>query len=57
MVYESCIDFVLNNCDEKTLYDLVGCETKIELKSFQYELKELLKTYVQEKYLPDRYKK
>lgn len=45
MLYESCIDFVLMNCDEEALYDLVGCESKEELKSFQNDLKELIKLY------------
>jgi hypothetical protein len=56
MVYESCIEFVLKNCDEQKLYDLVGCETKGELKSFQEDFKELIKTYVQKEYLPEKYK-
>lgn len=56
MVYEGCIDFTLKNCDEEALYDLVGCETKEELRSFQNDLKKLIKLYVQEKFLPEKYK-
>ncbi len=55
MLYECCIDFVLKNCDEKALYDLVGCETKEELKSFQSDLKEIIKLYVQKEFLPEKY--
>jgi hypothetical protein len=55
MLYEGCIDFVLKNCDESTLYDLVGCETKEELRSFQDDLKEIIKLYVQKEFLPEKY--
>lgn len=54
MVYENCINFVLNNCKEEKIYDLIGCESKEELKSFQKDLELFIKKYVQEEYLPEK---
>jgi hypothetical protein len=55
MVYESCINFVINNCNEKLLYSLTGCESKNELKDYQHELRTLIKNYVKKEYLPENY--
>ncbi|NLL66861.1 MAG: hypothetical protein GX236_04065 [Clostridiaceae bacterium] len=55
MLYEGCIDFVLKNCDESALYDLVGCETREELRSFQNDLIKIIKLYVQKEFLPEKY--
>ena len=56
MVYESCIKFVLNNCKEEEIYELIGCESKEELRSFQKDLELLIKKYVQEEYLPENFR-
>lgn len=55
MVYEGCLNFVINNCNEKKIYDLTGCESKDELKEYQEELRGLIKKYVRSEYLPSNY--
>lgn len=54
MVYENCINFVLSNCEEEKIYDLIGCADKEELRSFQKDLVTLIKKYVREEYLSER---
>ncbi|REK69238.1 hypothetical protein [Paenibacillus paeoniae] len=56
MVYENCIEFVLNNCSEEYLYKLTGCENREELASYQQDLNNLIKTIINKKYLPEKYK-
>lgn len=56
MVYESCIEYVLNNCNENELYDLTGCESREELATYQSDLKNLIKLIVNKNYLPEKYK-
>lgn len=46
MVYENCIEYVLENCPEEQLYELMGCENREELASFQADLKELIKKLI-----------
>ncbi|AZK46693.1 hypothetical protein [Paenibacillus lentus] len=54
MVYENCIEFVLENCSEEQLYELTGCENREELASYQDDLKNLLKN-INKDYLPKKY--
>ncbi|WP_019636961.1 hypothetical protein [Paenibacillus fonticola] len=54
MVYENCIEFVLENCSEEQLYELTGCENREELASYQDDLKKLLKN-INKDYLPKKY--
>ncbi|MFF2482314.1 hypothetical protein [Paenibacillus sp. NPDC058071] len=56
MVYESCIEYVLNNCNENDLYDLTGCENREELTTYQIDLKNLIKSLVNKNYLLEKYK-
>lgn len=56
MVYESCIEYVLNNCNENEMYDLTGCESREELATYQFDLKNLIKLIVNKDYLPEKYK-
>ncbi len=55
MVFESCIDYVIRNCDEKILYSLTGCESIDELKDYQKEVKAIIMKYVRKEYLPYNY--
>jgi len=54
-LYESCLHYVLTNCPEEKLYELVGCEDKGELRSFQEALLRLLVKYAEHDLLPRRY--
>ncbi|MGG3279367.1 hypothetical protein [Paenibacillus solani] len=56
MVYENCIEFVLNSCSEKQIYELTGCENREELASYQNDLRSLIKTIMNIEYLPEKYK-
>ena len=56
MVYESCLEFVVNNCNDRTIYSLTGCESKDELEDYRYELRKLIKKYVRKEYVPNKYK-
>ncbi|WP_028590997.1 hypothetical protein [Paenibacillus massiliensis] len=56
MVYENCIEFVLNSCSEEELYELTGCENREELASYQDDLRYLIKSVINNKYLPKKYK-
>jgi hypothetical protein len=56
MVYENCIEFVLNSCSEEQLYELTGCENREELSSYKDDLRNLIKTIINKQYLPEKYK-
>ncbi|MBG9775991.1 hypothetical protein O0555_18035 [Brevibacillus laterosporus] len=56
MVYEGCIDYVLKVCDDDEILQLTGCSTKEELKSYQDELKQMIRRYVLKEFLPSKYK-
>lgn len=56
MVYESCIEFVLENCPEEKLHELTGCENREELSSYQLDLKNLLQK-INKDYLPNKYQR
>lgn len=56
MVYEGCIEYVLNNCNENELYDLTGCDSREELATYHTDLKNLIKLVANKKYLPEKYK-
>ncbi|NUU74528.1 hypothetical protein HP552_04575 [Paenibacillus xylanilyticus] len=56
MVYADCIEFVLNHCSEEQLYELTGCENRVELVSYYDDLKNLIKTVINKKCLPEKYK-
>ena len=55
MAYESCIKFVIENCDDIKALELTGC-TKEELVWMGEDLKELIVKNILEEYLPQRYK-
>jgi len=55
-VYESCMRFVLENCNEDDIYELTGCKLD-ELQAWQTTLKELILKHVNETNMPDKYKK
>ncbi len=50
-MYEGCIDFALNYCLEKQLYESVGCENCEEFVSYQGDLSSLIKQVVFKPYL------
>ncbi|AFI88500.1 hypothetical protein EXT68_23395 [Pectobacterium parmentieri] len=54
-LYESCLHYVLTNCCERGLYEMVGCEDKEELKGFQEAILRLLVKYADHEILPKRY--
>lgn len=56
MVYESCIAFVLKMCDDELISQITGCGNAEELAAFQEDLLMLIKNYVSQDYLPDKYK-
>lgn len=58
MVYESCIQYVLDHCDDNMIYTLIGCENKNELTNgFQIQLQYLLQKYTQKDYWDKELKK
>ncbi|EBS7636330.1 hypothetical protein CDR68_21720 [Salmonella enterica] len=54
-LYESCLHFVLEHCPEEELYEMVGCESRQELSTFQKSLLRLMVKYVDKRSLPQRY--
>jgi hypothetical protein len=57
MVYESCIEYVLKNCNQSEVFKLTGCSSKEELKSYQDDLRDLIKSYVLREYLPEKFRR
>ena len=55
LMYETCINYVLENCSEQRLHEITGCETKEELIGFQEDLVYLLKKFADKRWLPDRF--
>jgi hypothetical protein len=55
-VYESCMKYVLEKCNEKEIFDLTGCKIN-ELKAWQEEIRKLIITHVDEEILSEKYKK
>jgi len=54
-VYESCLKYILENCNDEIIYQITGCR-KTELNSWHSELKEMILKYVRKDLLPDKYK-
>lgn len=46
MLYEDCLAFVLENCDEQQIQFLTGCTSKQELASFHSDLLDLIRRHV-----------
>jgi len=55
LMYETCINYVLENCPESQLYEKTGCETKDELIGFQEDLVFLLKRFTDKWMHPERF--
>lgn len=55
-IYESCIAYVLDNCDSNEIKELTGCADSNELSAFREDLEEVIKKYIEKQYLPERYK-
>lgn len=55
-VYESCMKYVLEKCNEQEIYNLTGCKVE-ELEAWQKELKKLIITHMAEENLTEKYRK
>ncbi|TLI62914.1 MULTISPECIES: hypothetical protein [unclassified Escherichia] len=55
ILYESCLHYVLKNCPEHDVSDVVECEDKEELTYFQEAILRLLVKYADKTLLPERY--
>ncbi|WP_010251589.1 hypothetical protein [Acetivibrio cellulolyticus] len=53
-VFESCMRFVKEHCNQEEIYKLTGC-TEDEFCEGHSELRELIIKYVRSEILPDRY--
>ena len=54
-VYESCIRYVLEKCNETTIYSLTGCKME-EINAIHQDIRNLILTYVPNENLPDKYR-
>ncbi len=54
-VYESCMRYVKEKCDENEIYKLTGCTIE-EFNTWHCELRNLLLKYVSVENLPEKYK-
>ena len=54
MLYESCINYVLENSSLSELYDYTGCDSKNNLQAFQRDLFIVLKQKSDPRLLPER---
>ena len=54
-VYESCMKYVLNQCDDDKIYEVIGC-TRGELDAFAGDINSILRAHVRDELLPDSYK-
>lgn len=50
------MEYVLNNCDNETLYEVTGCQPD-GLKAWQLTLRELIVKHVDKQIIPEKYKK
>ncbi|OCG79626.1 hypothetical protein [Gilliamella sp. Occ4-3] len=55
MIYESCINYVLDNCSDKDIYIFTGCENKEALKEIQKNIITILYYYAAKDLLLPRY--
>lgn len=55
MVYESCINHVIENCSDKEIYKITGCENKEALKEIQKNIITILYYYAAKDLLLSRY--
>ncbi|NUF50248.1 hypothetical protein [Gilliamella sp. ESL0250] len=55
MIYESCINYVLENCSDKEIYKITGCENKETLKEIQKNIITILYYYAAKDLLLPRY--
>ncbi|EOG1984749.1 TPA: hypothetical protein QIB97_003373 [Proteus mirabilis] len=54
MIYESCINYVLENCSDKNIYDITGCENRDALKEIKKDITSILYYYASKDLLPPR---
>jgi hypothetical protein len=54
-VYESCMNYVIEHCNNDMIYETTGC-TKEELKDFADDITNMLKSNLNNDTLPDKYK-
>lgn len=55
MIYESCINYVLENCSDQDIYEITGCENKESLKEIQKDIITILYYYAAKDLLLPRY--
>ncbi|MHC1684282.1 MAG: hypothetical protein AB6733_15205 [Clostridiaceae bacterium] len=55
-VYESCMKYILDNCDNDKIKEITGCNLD-EYSAWYKELRNLIVSYVHEGNLPDKYRK
>ncbi|ECF1703859.1 hypothetical protein QB794_004573 [Salmonella enterica] len=54
MIYESCIHYVLENCSDRDIYEITGCENREALKEIQKDIISILYYYAARDLLPAR---
>ena len=54
MIYESCINYVLENCSDTDIYKITGYENKEALKDIQKQIIYILYYYAEKDLLPPR---
>lgn len=54
MIYESCINYVLENCSDRDIYEITGCENKEALREMQKDIISFLYYYAAKDLLPLR---
>lgn len=53
MICESCINYVLDNCNNNEIYDITGCENE-ELKEIHKDIISILYYFASKDLLPNR---
>lgn len=54
MIYESCINYVLLNCNDTDIYKITGCENKKALTEIQKLIISVLYYYTDKELLPQQ---
>ncbi|MGR6382279.1 hypothetical protein [Escherichia coli] len=55
MIYESCINYVLENCSDQEVYEITGCENREALKEIQKDIISILYYHAARDLFPARY--
>lgn len=56
VIYTDCLNYVLTHLSDEQIYEKTECSNKQELSHYLADLKNLMKSMENRRYLPDRYK-